>query len=109
MSQSTNPFLDQFAKMMTDAAGVASSAKREVDSLVKSQIDRLLRDADIVTREEFEAVREMSVLAREDSRLAKEENEKLSTKILELEAKLGITGSGSSSSDTSSKKEASKT
>ncbi len=85
MSQTTNPFLDQFAKMMTDAAGVASSAKREVDSLVKSQIDRLLRDADVVTREEFEAVRQMAALARD-------ENEKLSTKILALEAKLGING-----------------
>ncbi len=102
MSQTTNPFLDQFAKMMTDAAGVASSAKREVDSLVKSQIDRLLRDADVVTREEFEAVREMAVLARD-------ENEKLSTKISELEARLGITGADESMSDSSAKKAAPKT
>ncbi len=82
MSQSSNPLLDNLARLMTDAAGVASSARREVDGLVKSQIERLLRDADVVTREEFEAVREMAVLARE-------ENEKLSTRILALEARLG--------------------
>ncbi|MBY0611818.1 MAG: accessory factor UbiK family protein [Beijerinckiaceae bacterium] len=82
MSQNTNPLFDNLARLMTDAAGVASSARREVDTLVKSQIERLLRDADVVTREEFEAVREMAVLARE-------ENEKLSTRILALEAKLG--------------------
>ena len=82
MSQNSNPLFDNLARLMTDAAGVASSARREVDTLVKSQIERLLRDADVVTREEFEAVREMAVLARED-------NEKLSTRILALEAKLG--------------------
>jgi BMFP domain-containing protein YqiC len=80
-SSSANPILDHFAKLMTDAAGVASSAKREVDTIVKSQIERLLRDADVVTREEFEAVKEMAAIARD-------ENEKLSTRILALEAKL---------------------
>jgi BMFP domain-containing protein YqiC len=88
MSQS-NPILDHFAKMMTDAAGVASSAKREVDTMVKSQIERLLRDADVVTREEFEAVKEMVAITRD-------ENEKLSTRIFALEAKLGLADSSSS-------------
>jgi BMFP domain-containing protein YqiC len=77
--QSSNPFLDNLARLVTDAAGVATSARREVDGLVKAQIERLLRDVDIVSRDEFEAVREMAILARE-------ENEKLSTRILALEA-----------------------
>jgi len=85
MAQNSNPLFDNLAKLMTDAAGVASSARREVDVLVKAQIERLLRDADVVTREEFEAVREMAVLARE-------ENDKLSTRISELEARLGTSG-----------------
>ncbi len=84
MSQTSNPILDNLARFMTDAAGVASSARREVDAIVKSQIERLLRDADVVTRDEFEAVREMAILARE-------ENEKLSTRISELESRLGTT------------------
>ncbi len=71
--------LDDLGRLMTDAAGVASGVRREVDSVVKSQIERLLRDVDVVTREEFEAVREMAILARE-------ENEALKARIAALEA-----------------------
>ncbi len=71
--------LDDLGRLMTDAAGVASGVRREVDSVVKSQIERLLRDVDVVTREEFEAVREMAILARE-------ENESLKARIAALEA-----------------------
>ncbi len=81
MSAGTPRFLDEIGRLMTDAAGVASSARREVDGFVKSQVERLLRDADVVTREEFEAVREMAVLARE-------ENEELKARIAALEEKL---------------------
>ncbi len=82
MSNAGNRILDDLGRLMTDAAGVASGVRREIDSLVKSQIDRLLRDADVVTREEFEAVREMAVLARE-------ENEALKARIAALEEKPG--------------------
>lgn len=79
MSSPASRIFDDLGRLMTDAAGVASGMKREVDSMVKSQIERLLRDADVVTREEFEAVREMAVLARE-------ENESLKARIAALEA-----------------------
>jgi BMFP domain-containing protein YqiC len=79
MSASSNRLLDDLGRLMTDAAGIASGVRREVDTVVKSQIDRLLRDADVVTREEFEAVREMAILARE-------ENEVLKGRIAALEA-----------------------
>ena len=102
MAQNSNPILDNLAKFMTDAAGVASSARREVDTMVKSQIERLLRDADVVTREEFEAVREMVVLARE-------ENEKLSTRISELEARLGTNGGSTPDQSGAKRKGESKT
>jgi BMFP domain-containing protein YqiC len=82
MSTGTPRILDEIGRLMTDAAGVASSARREVDGFVKSQVERLLRDADVVTREEFEAVREMAVLARE-------ENEDLKARIAALEGKKG--------------------
>jgi BMFP domain-containing protein YqiC len=78
MSSSSSRILDDLGRLMTDAAGVASGMRREVDGIVKSQIERLLRDADVVTREEFEAVREMAVLARE-------ENEALKARIDALE------------------------
>jgi BMFP domain-containing protein YqiC len=78
MGTSSSRILDDLGRLMTDAAGVASGVRREIDGVVKSQIERLLRDADVVTREEFEAVREMAVLARE-------ENEALKARIEALE------------------------
>jgi BMFP domain-containing protein YqiC len=71
MSTSSSRIFDELGKLMTDAAGVASGVKREVDGVVKSQIERFLRDADVVTREEFESVREMAVLARDENEVLK--------------------------------------
>jgi BMFP domain-containing protein YqiC len=81
---SSNPgprILDDIGRLMTDAAGVAQSVGREIDNIAKSQAERLLRDMDVVTREEFEAVRSMAIAARD-------ENERLSQRIAALEAKL---------------------
>ena len=82
MVQTTNRFLDEMARLMNDAAGVASGVRREFDTLFKTQAERILGDLDVVKREEFEAVREMA-------RLARDENEQLKARIAELEAKLG--------------------
>ena len=83
MAQSGPRIFDDLAKLMTDAAGVAQGVCREIETVAKTQIERLLSTMDVVTREEFEAVREMAVIARD-------ENEKLAKRIAELEAKLGI-------------------
>ena len=83
MAQSGPRIFDDLAKLMTDAAGVAQGVRREVETIAKSQIERLLSTMDVVTREEFEAVREMAILARDD-------NEKLAKRIADLEAKLGM-------------------
>ena len=66
---------------MNDAAGVAQGVRREFDTLFRAQAERILRDLDVVQREEFEAVKEMAQLARE-------ENEALKARIEALEAKL---------------------
>ena len=81
MSQQTGRIYDEFAKLMTDAAGVAQGVRREVDNVVRGQAERLMRDLDYVRRDEFDAVREMAIKARD-------ENERLSARIAELEAKL---------------------
>jgi BMFP domain-containing protein YqiC len=86
MTQTTNRFLDELAKLMTDAAGAADGLKREVTSVMRSQGERLLQGMDVVQREEFEAVKAMAEKARA-------ENERLETRIAELEAKLGKPGS----------------
>ncbi|CAM5222839.1 hypothetical protein ARD30_18955 [Bosea thiooxidans] len=77
-----NRILDDIARLATDAAGAAQGVRREVETVVKTQIERLLRDLDVVTREEFEAVREMALIARE-------ENDKLAARLAALEQKLG--------------------
>ena len=77
----SNPLLDGLSRLMTDAVGVAQGVKKEADSAVRSQIERILRDVDVVTREEFEAVKEMAALARD-------ENERLAARIAALEAQI---------------------
>lgn len=82
MTQTSNRLLDEFAKLMTDAAGAAQGVKREVEGIVKSQGEKVLRGMDVVSREEFEAVRAMAEKARA-------ENDKLAARLAALEARLG--------------------
>ncbi|WP_420340168.1 accessory factor UbiK family protein [Roseibium sp.] len=63
MTQGPNRLLDDFAKLMTDAAGVAQGARREVETAFRAQAERFLSDMDLVSREEHEAVKEMAVRA----------------------------------------------
>jgi BMFP domain-containing protein YqiC len=79
MTQTNNRILDDFSKLMTDAAGAAQGMKREVETLVKGQAERFLRDMDVVPREDFEAVKAMAQKARED-------NEALAARVAALEA-----------------------
>jgi BMFP domain-containing protein YqiC len=85
MPSPQNRFLDDLAKLMQNAAGMADGARREVEDFFKARMERVLAGMDLVTREEFEAAREMAVRARE-------ENERLSARIAALEAKLGDKG-----------------
>jgi len=87
MTQTTNRFLDEIARLMNDAAGVASGVRREVDAVFRTQADRILRELDVVKREEFEAVKDMA-------RIAREENDGLKARIAALEAKIGSGSAG---------------
>jgi BMFP domain-containing protein YqiC len=81
MTQTTNRFLDELAKLLTDAAGAAQGMRREVETLMKAQSERIVREMNLVQREEFEAVKEMAAKARD-------ENERLARRVAELEAEL---------------------
>jgi len=87
MTQSSNRFLDEFAKLMTDAAGAADGLRREAEQIFRSQGERFLRDMDVVHREEFEAVKAMAEKARA-------ENERLEARIAALETQLAGRTSG---------------
>ena len=80
MTQTTNRFFDEMARLMNDAAGAAQGMRREVEGVVRHQVERILGDLDVVRREDFEAVKEMA-------RLARQENEELKARIEVLEKK----------------------
>jgi len=81
MTTGPNKFLDDFARLMTDMAGTAQGMRNEVETAFQHQAEKFLAGMDLVKREEFEAVREMAVKARE-------ENDALVKRIAELEEKL---------------------
>jgi BMFP domain-containing protein YqiC len=70
---------EDFTRLVTDAAEMAQGVRREAETVIKGQLERLLATMDVVTREEFEAVKEMAAKARD-------ENEKLSQRLAALEA-----------------------
>lgn len=82
MTQTTSRFFDELAKLMTDAAGAAQGFRQDAETFFRSQAERVLRDLDVVQREEFEAVKAMAVKALE-------ENERLTQRIQALEAASG--------------------
>ena len=81
MTQTSNRLFDELAKVMTDAAGAAQSLKGEVETVMRSQGERILREMDVVSREEFDAVRAMAEKARN-------EKDELRARIERLEAAL---------------------
>lgn len=86
MPQTSGRLFDEFSRLVTDAAGLAGGARREVETLVRSQLERLMSGMDIVSREEFEAAKEMAANARA-------ENDALAARVTALEAKLGVSKS----------------
>jgi BMFP domain-containing protein YqiC len=74
-------FFDELSKLMTGAAGAAQNVRKEVDTLVQGQVERVLNNMNMVKREEFDVVRDMAEKART-------ENERLEKRIAELESKL---------------------
>lgn len=80
--QSRNKFIDDLSQLMTNAAGVAQGARAEAETAMRGMLDRFLADRNLVTREEFDAVREMAIKARE-------ENDRLAARLDALEARSG--------------------
>jgi BMFP domain-containing protein YqiC len=85
MSTGANRILDDFAKLMTDAAGAAQGVRKEMETVFRAQGERLLNSMDVVKREEFEVVRDMALKARD-------ENDVLMARIAALEARLAEAG-----------------
>ena len=78
--QTRSKIFDDLSQLVTNAAGVAQGARAEAETAFRGWFERFLADSNMVTREEFEAVREMALKARE-------ENDRLAGRIRELEAR----------------------
>jgi BMFP domain-containing protein YqiC len=79
--QTSNRLLDDLAKVASGAASTLAGIKDEINGLIRQQLERLLADLDLVSREEFEAVKATATNART-------EQEKLEKRMVRLEAKL---------------------
>ncbi|GJD76890.1 hypothetical protein GCM10007886_43280 [Methylobacterium gregans] len=78
----SNRLFDDFARMMTDAAGAAQGVRREAETVVRAQFERLIRDMDIASREEVDVLRDLVSTLRT-------QNEALAARVAVLEGKLG--------------------
>ena len=85
--QTQNKLLDDLARVASGAIGVAAGMREEVEARLRDQFERVLGRMDLVSREEFEAVRAMAIKARE-------EQEILSERMAALEAALETTLKG---------------
>ena len=77
--QTQNRIFDDLARAASGALGALGGLKAEIESQVKALVERFLKSQDLVTREEFEAVKEMAARARA-------ENEALAQRLAALEA-----------------------
>ncbi|PHR62019.1 MAG: hypothetical protein COA47_05155 [Robiginitomaculum sp.] len=71
--QTKNPIFDDIAEMMTGAAGAMASAGEEMRSVIRSRADRMVMDMDLVSREEFDLVKEMAARALSENEKLREE------------------------------------
>lgn len=77
--QNENKILDDLSKLATGAVGVLQGLRSEIEEVVRQQIDKIVERMDLVSREEFEATKEMAALARQ-------QNEELAERVSALEA-----------------------
>lgn len=80
--QTQNPFFDDIARMAGGALGALSGLRAEIETLIRQQMERFTSGMDMVSRDEFEAVRDMAAKARA-------ENEVLAKRLADLESRLG--------------------
>jgi hypothetical protein len=81
--QTRNRLFDDAARIAGGAVGTLAGAKREIEVLVRQQLERVLTSLDLVTRDEFEAVKEMAAKARSEQEALAERLQALEIKLAE--------------------------
>jgi BMFP domain-containing protein YqiC len=87
--QTESRILNDLGKLATGAAGVFQSLREEVETMARQRLERAVADLDVVTRDEFEAVKEMAANARMEAERLAAENAGLAERLAALEARLG--------------------
>jgi BMFP domain-containing protein YqiC len=90
--QTDNRLLDDLARVASGALGALSGMRGEIEARLREQFERVLARMDLVTREEFDAVKAMAAKARA-------EQEKMEARLAALEARLGAAGASAPPSD----------
>jgi BMFP domain-containing protein YqiC len=81
MTQPGNRLFDDLGKLMTDAAGLADGVRREVETVARSQMERMLASMDLAREEDIDVLRDMMAKQRA-------ENDALAARVAALEAAL---------------------
>lgn len=79
--QTQNRFFDDMARVASGALSGFTGLRQEFEARFREQVERMMRDMDLVTREEFEAVKVVASTARA-------EQERLAHRVAQLEAEL---------------------
>lgn len=87
MTSGSNRILDELAKLVTDAAGATQGVRKEVETALRSQGERVLNALDVVQREEFEITRDLAIKARAENAALLQKIEALEARLAKLEAK----------------------
>jgi hypothetical protein len=84
--QTNNRFFDDLARVASGAASTLAGVRQELDAMIRQRFERLISNMDLVTRDEFEAVKAMAANARA-------EQEVLAKRVTMLEEKLAAPAS----------------
>jgi BMFP domain-containing protein YqiC len=87
--QTKNPFLEDFAQLMTNAAGAAQGIGEEMQAVFRSQTERFVANMDLVRREELEAMKDLAEAAAARAEAAEEKLAALEARVKALEARRG--------------------
>ncbi len=84
--QSQNPLIADFVKLVNSAAGTFAGMTREARDAARDHAKEALGGLDFVSREEFDAVKDMAAKAREESEQLKARLDALEAKVFEHNA-----------------------
>ncbi|MBO6673658.1 MAG: accessory factor UbiK family protein [Rhizobiales bacterium] len=87
MTQSNSRLFDDLGRLMTDAAGLADGVRREVETVARSQMERMVATMDLAREEDIDVLRDMVAKQREA-------NEALEARVAALEAQIATLSSG---------------